>query len=236
MNKSFSGNFKAQTSAVMSARMQAVSRLSTVRKQRGAFDPITIIAVLVVIAVLASLVASQFSGDSAKAVALLNNMATISDATNRAKLDMGGIPTKITTLWRKGTAAPQVPLYGGVNGDNSWNGPYLDTQPQGTSDFFMAGRTIADAVQLSINDGTGAAAPTINGAFGASTRLYWVQATLVPRGIALEVVKKCNGVEATATGVNAVGTPQVALLNNRCGVADAAAETTTVYYKVAEAR
>ena len=236
MNNSFSADSKAQLSMRTFSQLQAVSRLATVKKQRGAFDPITIIAVLVVIAVLASLVASQFSGDSAKAVALLNNMATISDATNRAKLDMGGIPTKLTTLWRKGTAAPQVPLFGGVNGDNSWNGPYLDTQPQGTSDFFMAGRTIADGVQLSINDGTGAAAPTINGAFGANTRLYWVQATLVPRGIALEVVKKCNGVEATATGVNAVGTPAVALLNNKCGVLSATTDTTTVYYKVAEAR
>lgn len=62
------------------------------RKQRG-FTLVELIVVLAVIVVLATFMASKFSGDSSKAVKLFSDMKTLSDSAQRAVVDWAAFRT-----------------------------------------------------------------------------------------------------------------------------------------------
>jgi prepilin-type N-terminal cleavage/methylation domain-containing protein len=185
----------------------------------------TLIEIMVVIAVLgllAGVFMSTFSGDKSKATRLLTSMKTVSDATNRAKMDMGGIPNRLSVLWTR-TDASAGNMYNGIAATNSWSGPYMERQPVDASNNIQE-RAISDATTISI---AREAASAANG--GNFTWVYYLRASNVPNAIITEYIKACSDSDAVAT---------VSFANGKCRatLGTSATEVGSVDFKIADSR
>jgi prepilin-type N-terminal cleavage/methylation domain-containing protein len=194
---------------------------ATLRTQRG----MTLIEIMVVIAVLgllAGVFMSQYSGDKSKATRLLTNMKTVSTATNRAKMDMGGIPNRLSVLWNR-TDATAGNMFNGIAGTNSWAGPYMERQPVDASNNIQE-QAIGDATTISI---AREAASVSNG--GNYTWVYYLRASNVPNAIITEYVKTCSNTDTVASATFANG-------QCRATLGTGATEVGTVDFKIADSR
>ena len=149
--------------------------------QRG-FSLIEMVVVLSIIAVLAVLVTTQFSGDSAKATKLLSDSESIKKATLRFKMDTGYYPCGLNSLFSKNNF--DIPLEFrscSFSGGSAWAGPYLE---KGVNSGL-------DGVQILVTRyqrGWGHAPESLGFP-------YIVSIAGVPEGVAKEFVKKCTGNE-----------------------------------------
>lgn len=178
------------------ARMRVNSRKRKA-KQNG-FTLIELIIVLSVIVVLATFVASKFSGDSSKAVKLFADMKTLSDSVQRSVVDLGGVPSKLSVLWNRADATSSN-MFNGITATNSWNGPYIERQPTDSNNAITE-TSIADSTTIAI--AREAANLSTNG--GNYTWVYYLRASNVPNTIIIEAIKKCANTDtvANATFVN----------------------------------
>jgi general secretion pathway protein G len=87
---------------------------------RSAFTILELLLVLVILAVLASIVASRFVGQSqsAKVKAAQTQLSSFNLALNRFEIDLGRYPTTSEGL--------RVLVEKPSDGGKSWQGPYLD--------------------------------------------------------------------------------------------------------------
>jgi len=90
------------------------------RHPRSAFTILELLLVLVILAVLASIVASRFVGQSqsAKIKAAQTQMENFKLALNRFEIDLGRFPTTSESLL--------VLIEKPSDGGKAWQGPYLD--------------------------------------------------------------------------------------------------------------
>lgn len=168
-----------------------------IRLQKG-FTAIEALAIMAILALLATLMASLFSGDSSKAVKLFADMKTIADTTNRAVLDLGGVPNRLSVLWNR-TDAVAGNMFNGIAATNSWSGPYLERQPTDAANNITES-SISDATTINIAREAGN--PTTNGS--NYTWVYYLRASNVPNPVIIEAIKKCanTDVVTNATFVN----------------------------------
>jgi type II secretory pathway pseudopilin PulG len=137
-----------------------------------------------VLAVLATLIVSSFSGDGTKATVLIQNMRTLSDGMLRAKADIGCFPNQPTVLWRQAQAVA-ANTFCGIDGVQTWNGPYLSSQPidSGTGAILMpaVGGDVAATIarEATPDDGLG--------------WYYYIRAEHVPNPVIIAALQKCNG-------------------------------------------
>jgi prepilin-type N-terminal cleavage/methylation domain-containing protein len=190
--------------------------------QRG-FSLIEMVVVLSIIAVLASLISTQFSGDSSKATKLLSDMTNIKNGLNRAKFDMGGIPNRLDSLWDQ-SEVEAADMFSGVAGTTTWAGPYVERLPHtaGVLNF----NSLADGVTVAV--GREVSNATVNGGAYNPGSVYILTASGVPRGIASEFMRKCTGNDSTVTNANGLATS-----NCRVATTD---EISTVTMRVADSR
>lgn len=90
------------------------------RSLRSAFTILELLLVLAILAVLAGIVASRFTGQSqaAKVKAAQTQLASLVLALNRFEIDLGRFPTASEGL--------RVLVERPVDGAKAWQGPYLD--------------------------------------------------------------------------------------------------------------
>lgn len=190
-------------------------------KQKG-FTLMELAVVLGIIAVLASVIIGSFSGDSSKATKLLADMTTIGNSVNRAKMELGGIPSRLSVLWTR-TDAVAGNMFNGIAATTTWGGPYIERQPVDASNNITVS-TVADAATISINREAASAA---NG--GNYTWVYFLRASNVPNPIITEYIKKCAGTDAVAT---------VTFANGKCRatLGTGATEFGTVDMKITDSR
>lgn len=167
------------------------------RKQRG-FSLIEIMAGIAIMAIMSLILMSSFSGDSSKAVRLLGDMTTLSDSLNRAKMDLGGVPSRLSVLWNRADATTGN-MFNGIAATNSWSGPYIERQPVDASNNITVS-AVADASTISINREAASAA---NG--GNYTWVYFLRASNVPNPIITEFIKKCANTDVVANATFANG-------------------------------
>ncbi|MCO4087442.1 MAG: prepilin-type N-terminal cleavage/methylation domain-containing protein [Limnohabitans sp.] len=190
-------------------------------KQKG-FTLMELAVVLGIIAVLASVIIGSFSGDSSKATKLLADMTTIGNSVNRAKMELGGVPSRLSVLWNR-TDAVAGNMFNGITATTTWGGPYVERQPVDASNNITVS-TVADAATISINREAASAA---NG--GNYTWVYFLRASNVPNPIITEYIKKCAGTDAVAT---------VTFANGKCRatLGTGATEFGTVDMKITDSR
>jgi prepilin-type N-terminal cleavage/methylation domain-containing protein len=167
------------------------------KKQLG-MTLIEVIVVLAVIVILATFMASKFSGDSSKAVKLFSDMKTLSDSTQRAVVDLGGVPSRLSVLWNR-TDATAGNMFNGIAATNSWSGPYLERQPTDANNAITQA-SIGDTTTIAI--AREAANLATNG--GNYTWVYYLRASNVPNAVIIEAIKKCTNTDviANATFIN----------------------------------
>lgn len=191
------------------------------KKQKG-FTLMELAVVLGIIAVLASVIVGSFSGDSSKATKLLADMTAIGDSVNRAKMELGGIPSRLSVLWTRADATAGN-MYNGLAATTTWGGPYIERQPVDASNNITV-RTVADAATISINREAASAA---NG--GNYTWVYFLRASNIPNPVITEYIKRCAGTDAVAT---------VTFANGKCRatLGTGATEFGTVDMKITDSR
>jgi prepilin-type N-terminal cleavage/methylation domain-containing protein len=210
-----------QACQVSAAQQTILQRLRPLRAQRG----MTLIEIMVVIAVLgllAGVFMSQYSGDKSKATRLLTNMKVVADGTNRAKMDMGGIPSRLSVLWTRADAIAGN-MFNGVAGTNSWSGPYMERQPVDASNNIQE-QAIGDATTITI---AREAASVANG--GNFTWVYYLRAANVPNAVITEFIKTCANTDTVASATFANG-------QCRATPGSGATEVGTVDFKIADSR
>jgi prepilin-type N-terminal cleavage/methylation domain-containing protein len=160
--------------------------------QRG-FSLIEMVVVLSIIAVLAVLFTTQFSGDKAKATKILSDMEAIKKAVLRFRMDTGEYPCDLRILLE------EVPYYHGEatnpnrlcrwSSGASWAGPYLEKgiHQNGTHQI-ASGIEGADMFLTRFQRGWGGGDVSLG--FPRMIMLY-----PVPRGVAMEFIKQCTGSE-----------------------------------------
>ena len=190
-------------------------------KQKG-FTLMELAVVLGIIAVLASVIIGSFSGDSSKATKLLADMTTLSNSVNRAKMELGGIPSRLSVLWTR-TDAVAGNMFNGIAATTTWGGPYVERQPVNATNNITVS-SVADAASISINREAQSAA---NG--GNYTWVYFLRADNIPNPIITEFIKKCAGTDAVAT---------VTFANGKCRatLGTGATEFGTVDMKITDSR
>jgi prepilin-type N-terminal cleavage/methylation domain-containing protein len=190
-------------------------------KQKG-FTLMELAVVLGIIAVLASVIIGSFSGDSSKGTKLLADMTTIGNAVNRAKVELGGVPSRLSVLWVR-TDATAANMFNGIAATTTWGGPYIEGQPVDGSNNIRVS-TIADAATISINREAASAA---NG--GNYTWVYFLRASNIPNPIITEYIKKCSGTDAVDS---------VTFVNGKCRatLGTGATEFGTVDMKITDSR
>lgn len=174
-------------------------RSASPRKNRQTgFTLIELIVVLAVIVALSTFVASKFTGDSSKAVKLFADMKTLSDSVQRAVVDLGGVPSKLSVLWNKADATSSN-MYNSIAATNSWSGPYIERQATDSNNAITA-TSIADSTTIAI--AREAANLSTNG--GNLTWVYYLRASNVPNAVIIEAIKKCANTDtvANATFIN----------------------------------
>jgi prepilin-type N-terminal cleavage/methylation domain-containing protein len=167
------------------------------RKQRG-FSLIEIMAGIAIMAIMSLILMSSFSGDGSKAVRLLGDMNTLGNSLNRAKMDLGGIPSRLSVLWSR-TDATAANMFNGIAATNTWGGPYVERQPVDAANNVTVS-AVADATTISINREAASAA---NG--GNYTWVYFLRANNVPNPIITEFIKKCAATDVVANATFANG-------------------------------
>lgn len=179
-------------------RLLTHTNLRKLNAKQNGFTLIELIVVLSVIVVLATFVASKFSGDSSKAVKLFADMRTLSDSIQRTVVDLGGVPSRLSVLWNRADATAGN-MFNGISATNSWNGPYTERQPTDANNAITE-TSIADAT--TINIAREAANLATNG--GNYTWVYYLRASNVPNPIIIEAIKKCANTDtvANATFIN----------------------------------
>lgn len=189
---------------------------------QSGFSLIEMLVALALIALLATLIFSTYSGDSSKATKLLSDMTTIRDSANRAKTELGGIPSRLSVLWNR-TDATAANMYNGVASTNTWNGPYIERQGTDATNNITV-PTIADAATISMNR---EAADATNG--GNYTWVYFLRANNIPNPIITEFIKKCAGTDTVANAT---------FLNSSCRATPGtgAVEFGTVDIKITDSR
>lgn len=189
--------------------------------QRG-MTMIELMVVLAVIGLLASLLLPSFSGDSSKATTLLSNMTTMKDSVNRAKVELGGVPNRLSVLWNR-TDATATNMFNGIAATTTWNGPYIERQPTDLSNLVTM-TPIADAATVGISREAASAA---NG--GNYTWVYFLRANNIPNPVIIEFMKKCTGTDVVTDST---------FLNSRCRatLGSGSSEFGTVDLKVADSR
>ncbi len=149
--------------------------------KRG-FTLIEMVVTLSIIAILAVVITTQFSGDSAKAAKLLADAESIRKAALRFKTDTGYYPCSLNALMTKESFdIPHEYRSCSFAGGSQWAGPYLE----------KGIKTGLDNVEMIITRyqrGWGAAPESLGFP-------YIVSIVGVPEGIAKEFVKKCSGLE-----------------------------------------
>ncbi len=164
-----------------------------IKKQRG-MTLIELMVVVGIIGVIAAIFAGTADTSNSKATRLYSDMTTIKNASLRAKMDMGAIPSNLTALWTR-TNATSANMFGGTNGTTSWSGPYMEQQTVNSSNAVIDS-AVSDAVTITIN--REAAAAATNG--GNYSWVYYLRASNVPNAIIRKALKQCAGSEdATAT-------------------------------------
>jgi prepilin-type N-terminal cleavage/methylation domain-containing protein len=191
------------------------------RNQRG-YTLIEIMVVIAVIGLFTGFFISQFSGDKSKATRLLVDMKLVADATNRAKMDMGGIPSRLSVLWTKADATA-ANMFNGVLATNSWSGPYMERQPTDASNNILA-QAISDSTTITIARESASAS---NG--GNYTWVYYLRASNVPNGVITEYIKTCANTETVANAT---------FVNGQCRAVPGTGSTElgTIDYKIADSR
>ena len=153
--------------------------------QRG-FSLIEMVVVLSIIAVLAGLITTQFSGESAKATRILSDVETIKKAALRYHFDTGRHPRCVESLWRRNGAC------NGGAGLVSWAGPYMDklkTSPVSPTGYVFSG--LLDSTHISLDEARDMyfGAPIVPGSGGT----YILSISDLPSSLAPEVMKQCSG-------------------------------------------
>ncbi len=152
--------------------------------KRG-FTLLEMVVTLSIIAILAVVVTTQFSGDSAKATKILHTAETIKKAMLRMKMDTGRYPCTLDVLWD-----PSLPPLGNDNclsaAGATWNGPYTEKIDSSSAEFPVA----HSPVPLPY----GGLAP-ISG-YRTAEILYVFN---IPESVASELMKKCSGNDAVNT-------------------------------------
>lgn len=177
----------AQTVAAQAETVETAMRLRQrlVRSVQRGFTMVEMMITLAIIAILATLLATQFSGDGSKATKLLADMTTIKGAMLRMQADTGGIPENLTALWVRDNANTDN-MFNGIAVTNTWAGPYLENVP-------VTGATInADEIAEGARISSEREAASADNA-GQMRWVYFLHATDIPRGVIEELLKKCNG-------------------------------------------
>ena len=99
--------------------------------QRG-FSLIEMVVVLSIIAVLAVLVTTQFSGESAKATKILHTAEAFKKATQRFKMDSGLVPCDVSGLWDSSLPKMAADCAGG---GATWSGPYIEKYDSASQEY-----------------------------------------------------------------------------------------------------
>lgn len=186
-----------------------------------------VMAVLVVIGIMSTVALSLFSGESTKATRLLSDLKTYGDAVSRVKLDSGSIPRRMDVLWDRDQAIA-ANMFGGVGGQNGWNGPYVERMPVDTTNAQrpIQLNAVADGVRVTIER---EAASATNG--GQYSWVYFMRASNVPNPIITAFMQKCTNLgedQALAS----------TFLNSNCRATPGtgASEFGTVDWKVTDSR
>lgn len=182
---------KEGSSALLSLEKHLQESIAA-RKQCG-FTLVELVVVLAVIVVLATFMASKFSGDSSKAVKLFSDMKTLSDSTQRAVVDLGGVPNRLSVLWNR-TDATAGNMFNGIAANNNWSGPYIERQPTDANNAITES-SIGDATTITI--AREAANAATNG--GNYTWIYYLRASNVPNAVIIEAIKKCVNTDIVAS-------------------------------------
>ncbi len=161
------------------------------RKQRG-FTLMELIIAITIIAILGIAILSIVQTDSSRATSLVDSMRTTSRGLQRAKMDMGSFPSRLSVLWTRADAT-SANMYSGQASTTTWNGPYIGSTGTNaanaiTMDAISSGVAIALARETGIN----------------YNRMYYLRASNVPNSVITAALRLCNGSDATtATFANA---------------------------------
>jgi len=198
-----------------------------VRRKQGGFTMAEMIAVMVVIGILTTVALRLFSGEGTRATRLLVDMKTFADGVTRVKLDTGSIPRRMDVLWDQSQATGPN-MFGGVGGQNGWNGPYVERMPVDATNAQspIQLNAIADGVLVTIEREAASAA---NG--GQYTWVYYMRAANVPNAIITAYMQKCTNLDEDAAMASS-------FLNSSCRATPGtgATEFGTVDFKVTDSR
>lgn len=167
------------------AHLKSLSACS--RAGQAGFSLIELLAGLMIMALLAGALMTVFSGDASKATRLYADMTAVRNALNRAKMDMGGVPSRLSVLWNRADAETSTNFFNNVPGVGTWSGPYLERQPTDSSNLITI-NSVVDGGTISV--GREAASATNGGNF---SWVYFVSAANIPNPIIAEFMKRCTG-------------------------------------------
>lgn len=201
--------------------VQIFARKAKKHAQRG-FTLIEMMVAVALIGLLATLVSGSFSGDASKGAKLLADMTTIRDSVIRAKLDLGGVPKRLSVLWTR-TDASAGNMFNGIVATTTWSGPYIERQSVDANNKITF-PTIADAATVNIEREAASAA---NG--GNLSFVYFLRAENIPRPIIAEFMKKCTGKDDTDAN-------SVTFANGSCRTSVGSSEVGTVDIRITDSR
>ncbi len=156
--------------------------------QRG-FTLLEMVVTLSIIAILATVIGTHFSGDAAKATKILSDSASFKKAFLQYELDTGRLPGCFEQLWRRDSACVGLIASGSAVPPrlSSWSGPYLDKYPglNNSGTLIFDGYSMAYATASSGYGG----APALSGALG----FYLLRIPHVSSSLAFRLMEKCTG-------------------------------------------
>ncbi len=165
------------------------------------------VVTLSIIALLAVLVTTQFSGDSAKATKILSDLVVIKKSILQYQMDNGKYPHSFYNLLN----SSNLPAH---SDKSTWGGPYLEK-----IDYFAGSSQL---MKVNGIDGAYIAMTAVPiGHLGSVGPPGYTQSVIlhvfdIPRGVAAELMKKCVGDEMLmdfskgicARGANGGGGPE----------------------------